>query len=124
MPSLLSGCRVLVIEDEYFLADDMVRLLRELDAKIVGPFGEVGDALEFVKGGGQVDVALLDINLRGEMIYPVAEELRRRDIPFIFTSGYERKPLPAEYDDVPMLEKPVDDGAVQLALCQLLQSHR
>jgi CheY-like chemotaxis protein len=118
---LLEGRRVLVIEDEYYLADDIARLLRKIGAEVIGPVGEVDDALQLVRDGDAVDIALLDINLRGEMIFPVADELRRRQIPFIFTSGYERSPLPPDYDDVPLLEKPLDDRAVQMALRRLVQ---
>jgi CheY-like chemotaxis protein len=121
---LLEGRRVLVIEDEYFLADDMARLLQQLGAEVIGPVGEVDDALQLVKNGDAVDIALLDVNLRGEMVFPVAEELRRREIPFIFTSGYERNPLPADYGDVPLLEKPLDDQTVQAALRRLVQDRR
>jgi CheY-like chemotaxis protein len=122
--SLLKGRHVLVIEDEYFLAHDMAQLLRGWGAEVIGPLGEVDDALQLVKDGGAVDLALLDINLRGEMIYPVADELRRRAIPFIFISGYERRPLPAGYEDVPLLQMPVDDEAVRQALYQLIPLRR
>jgi CheY-like chemotaxis protein len=118
-PSALCGRRVLVVEDEYFQADDMARLLRGLGAEVIGPVGEVQDALELLEAGKQVDMAVLDINLKGEMIYPAADKLRSRAIPFIFTSGYDRGPIPDEYRDVPLLEKPIDDRAIGRALSAL-----
>jgi CheY-like chemotaxis protein len=118
-PSVLKGRRILVIEDEYFLAEDMTQLLRGWGAQVIGPLGEVDDALQLVRDGGEVDLAVLDINLRGQMIYPVADELRRRTIPFIFTSGYDRGPVPSEYEKVPLLEKPIDYRAMRVALQHL-----
>ena len=121
-PSMLSGRRVLVVEDEYFQADDMARLLRQLGAEVIGPIGEVEDALELLETGKPVDMAVLDINLKGEMIYPAADKLRARAIPFIFMSGYDRGPIPAHYRDVPLLEKPIDDRAIYRTLRQLSQA--
>jgi CheY-like chemotaxis protein len=115
----LAGRRVLVAEDEYFQADDMAQLLRGLGAEVLGPVGEVQDALELLETGKPVDLAVLDINLKGEMIYPAADKLRSRAIPFIFTSGYDRGPIPDRYRDVPLLEKPVDDRQIDLTLRQL-----
>src|SRR5262245_1896498 len=119
LPLTLVGRRILVVEDEYFQADDMARLLRGLGAEVIGPVGEVQDALELLDGGKPVDMALLDINLKGEMVYPAADELRSRSIPFIFTSGYDRGPIPERYRDVPLLEKPIDDGAIRRTLHRL-----
>jgi CheY-like chemotaxis protein len=122
-PSILSGCRILVVEDEYFQADDMARLLRGLGAEVVGPVGEVQDALDLLDTGRKVDMAVLDINLKGEMIYPAADELRSRAIPFIFTSGYDRGPIPDQYRDILLLEKPIDDGAIGRALRELSRAN-
>jgi CheY-like chemotaxis protein len=121
LPPPLSGRRILVVEDEYFQADDMARLLRGLGAEVVGPIGEVQDALELLDTGKPVDMAVLDINLKGEMIYPAADVLRSRAIPFVFTSGYDRGPIPDQYRDVPLLEKPVDEDAVSRTLRQLFR---
>jgi CheY-like chemotaxis protein len=120
--STLAGRHVLVVEDEYFQADDMARLLRGLGAEVIGPVGEVEDALELLETGKQVDLAVLDINLKGEMIYPAADMLRSRAIPFIFTSGYDRTPIPDQYRDIPLLEKPIDDQQIHLMLRQLART--
>lgn len=112
----------MVIEDEYFLADDMVRLLRGYGAEVVGPVGEVRDAFEILHSSDPPDIAVLDINLKGELIFPVADELRSRDIPFIFVSGYDERPIPEEYRDVQLLEKPVDDATIRQALGNLARA--
>lgn len=117
--TMLSGRRVLLIEDEYFQADDMARLLRTLGAEVVGPVGEVEEALDLCQSDEQFDMAVLDINLKNDLIYPVAHELRARAIPFIFMSGYGRKTIPDEYRDIVLVEKPVDDFVMRRALNRL-----
>ena len=119
MASPLSGRRVLIVEDEYFQADDLARLLRSMGADVIGPFGEVQDALDLLEAGKPVDFAVLDINLRGDLIYPAADQLRARAIPFVFATGYDRQSIPDQYGDVPLLEKPVDDGALDRTLRRL-----
>lgn len=121
-PLILSGRRVLVVEDEYFQADDMAHLLRALGAEVVGPVSEMEDALELLDTGRPVALAVLDINLKGEMIYPAADKLRSRAIPFIFTSGYDRGPIPDQYRDILLLEKPIDDGTIGRALRELARA--
>lgn len=121
--AMLSGRRILVVEDEYFQADDMARLLRGLGAEVVGPVGEIQDALKLIDTGKQLDMAVLDINLKGEMIYPAADKLLSRAIPFIFTSGYDRGPIPELYRDIPLVEKPIDDGALGRVLRELSRAN-
>lgn len=118
---VLSGCRVLVIEDEYFLADDMAKMLRSLGAEVVGPVGGVEDALELFDSQ-PFNMAVLDINLKNKTIYPVADELRARAIPFIFVSGYDAVVIPEKYRDVALLRKPLDEAAVAKALNELVLS--
>jgi CheY-like chemotaxis protein len=117
----LSGCRVLVIEDEYFLADDMAKMLRSRGAEVVGPVGDIEDALELLHSQS-FHMAVLDINLKNKMIYPVADELRARAVPFIFVSGYDAVVIPEDYRDVVLLRKPLDEAAVATALNELALS--
>lgn len=72
----LPNCRVLIVEDEYFLAQDLAVALQSRGAKIAALVGELGEALEQLAGGG-FDVAVVDINLKGEFAYRIADELRR-----------------------------------------------
>jgi len=115
----LSGCRILIVEDEYFLADDMVRVLSSSGAEIVGPIGEADEALAALDGSTPIDCAILDINIRGEMVYPVASALRSRNIPFVFATGYDQAAIPAEFEDIPRWEKPFDPAALAGALPSL-----
>lgn len=118
--SPLKGCRILVVEDEYFLADDIGRALVSLGAEIVGPVGDVADASNLLNDGGAIDGAVLDVNIRNQMIFPIARELRSRGVPIVFTTGYERSTIEAEFRDVPLLEKPIDVPRMTRTLAGLI----
>lgn len=120
----LSGCRILLIEDEYFLADDLASELRAEGAEIVGPVDDVDEALRELDRNHLVHGAILDINLRNNMIYPVADALRRRKIPFVFTTGYAKLQIPDAYKDVPVWEKPLDIPGLIQSLRALLTALR
>ena len=108
----LSGRRVLVVEDEYFLADDISRALRSVGADVAGPVGEVEDALRILHDGSVIDGAVLDVNLRSEMVFPIAQELRARHVPFVFTTGYDPVSIAPQFQDVLLWEKPIDIAAM------------
>jgi len=116
----LKGCRILVVEDEYFLAEDIGRALRELDASIVGPVGDLADGMAVLSNDNAISGAVLDVNVRDEKIFPLARELRARNVPFVFTTGYDSNVLEAEFQRVPRWTKPVDVSAVALGLAQLI----
>jgi CheY-like chemotaxis protein len=122
-PGPLSGHRVLVIEDEYFLADDIVRALKALGARIVGPVGELQEATDVVDGNVAIDAAVVDINLRSKMVFPLARMLRARKIPFVFTTGYDRTSIEAEFRDIHLWEKPLDMAGLTRDLTSLIKSH-
>jgi DNA-binding response OmpR family regulator len=111
-PKPLSGRRILVIEDEYFLAEDIARELTLLGAQIIGPIGELAEAANIVGADIAIDGAVLDINLRSEMIFPVARTLRLRGVPFAFTTGYGMTAIEPEFQDVRLWEKPLDTAAM------------
>jgi CheY-like chemotaxis protein len=105
----LKGRRLLVVEDEYLVAADLAASLESLGAEVIGPAASVEEALSFVeKDGVRLDGAVLDINLRNERVYPVADVLTARGIPFVFTSGYDAIAIPSAYAKAPRCEKPVD----------------
>jgi CheY-like chemotaxis protein len=103
----LAGRRVLVVEDNFDLAEGMARILEAQGAEIVGPVGTVKRALEVIADDGQIDGAVLDINLRGETVYAIADVLRSKGVPTIFTTGYDKKSVKPGYTDIPCLLKPV-----------------
>lgn len=104
----LAGRRILLVEDEYIVAFDLADALTELGAAIVGPTGSVAGALGLIARDPSIDSAVLDINLNGERVYPVAEALAARGVPFVFTSGYDIHVIPARFAGEPRCEKPVD----------------
>lgn len=112
----LSGRRVLVVEDDYLIAQDIVRRFRAAGAEIVGPAPTVEQALTLVAGTERLDGAVLDINLREEMAYPVADALLARGVPLVFATGYDAGTIPARYADVPCCEKPTPPERVAKAL--------
>ena len=110
--------RVLVVEDEYLLADDLTKILDLDGAVVVGPVATEADALVLLEGV-TVDCAILDINLRGRMVYPLARTLRDRQVPFVFVSGYETPAPDAGFDDVELIQKPFTSGTVIQGLDRL-----
>jgi len=112
----VAGRRVLVAEDEYLLASKMVGALAKLGVETLGPVGTVRRALDLVEHGGHLDGAVLDVKLRDGVVSPVAEALRARGVPFVFTTGYNEHAIPDRYKDVARYEKPFDASQVARAL--------
>lgn len=113
----IEGCRVLIIEDEYFLADDLAKALRLLGCKVIGPVAELSYAMSIETGS--FDLALIDINLRGCLAYPIAEELKRLGKPFIFVTGYGADAIPHRFRDVRRFEKPCDFETISAEISML-----
>src|SRR5438270_3526064 len=94
----LRGQHVLIVEDEYFLAQDLAEFFQTLGVEVLGPVGTVTEALSLLDSA-ELQGAVLDVNLRGERVYPVADMLRRTHVPFVFASGYGGELEPAAYSD-------------------------
>jgi DNA-binding response OmpR family regulator len=103
----LSALRILIVEDEYYVADDLARALQESGASVVGPVATLAEA-ERAVAEGHFDCAVLDMNLRGEMAFPIADRLEAEGIPYICASGYNVASLPERFGNVPRIEKPYD----------------
>ncbi len=119
--ALLSGRRILVVEDEYFLADDISSMLRSLGADVAGPTGDINDALRILGDGSVIDGAVLDVNVHNDMVFPVAHELKARHVPFVFTTGYDKVTLGPEFEGVMHWEKPIDIAAMLRGLAGLME---
>lgn len=111
-PQGLVGARVLVVEDEFFIADDMRSALTEAGAEVVGPVATCGEALDLVGSDGAITFAVLDINLGGESSFHVADVLLARGVPFVFATGYEANAVPDRFAAVRRWEKPFDLSAI------------
>lgn len=116
----LSGRRILVVEDEYLVATALADDLSDAGAEVLGPAPSVAQALELIDGAAQLDIGVLDINLAGEPVYPVADALAARGVPFVLVTGYDGHAIPERYRDAPRLEKPVEARTVLAVLRRLL----
>jgi two-component SAPR family response regulator len=112
----LEGRKLLVVEDDYLIALELTHSLQDVGARIIGPVATIAEAAALIDDGFLIDGAILDINLDGQRVYPLAERLRARGVPFVFTTGYDDWVLPKEFADVPRLEKPVETAALARAL--------
>lgn len=122
-PDALSGHTVLLVEDDYFIADEMRRMLSERGAEILGPVATVERALALITAHSEIDVAVLDINLRDVMAFPVADALETRGVPFVFATGYEGTAIPARFAHVQRCEKPVGMDTLAQILSNEINIH-
>ena len=112
------GCRVLVAEDNRFIADELARLLETAGVIVLGPLATVDEALEFVEARAGIELVVLAIDLNGRGAFPVADTLAERRIPFVFVTGYADASVPARYANIARYEKPVDGEVVNQVLRQ------
>jgi DNA-binding response OmpR family regulator len=103
----LAGYRVLVIEDDYLVAQDLCAALRRRGAEVIGPAPSMSRGRELLRER-RPHCALLDINLNGELVFELAEELRAQQIHTIFTTGYDAAFLPPSLRGAACLQKPID----------------
>ncbi len=104
---MLAGRRVLLVEDEYFIAEDMACELAAGGAEVIGPVASVAAAIGLIEQTGRIDGAIVDVNLQGVMSWSVADALLQHGVPFVFATGYDRSSIPARYAQVVCCEKPV-----------------
>ncbi len=109
----LDGLSVLIVEDEYFVATDLARALEYAGATVAQVISNVQDAANAMQNPRRTDVVILDVNLRGEMIYDLADRLMESCMPFIFVTGYQCNSMPERFRGIPRLGKPCDDSVVQ-----------
>jgi CheY-like chemotaxis protein len=101
----LNGLRILVVEDEAAISLLLEDMLLDFGCEVIGPAARLAAALDAV-AREQVDLAILDVNVAGEPIYPVAEALAQRSIPFVFSTGYGSAGIRDSFRDRPVLQKP------------------
>jgi DNA-binding response OmpR family regulator len=120
-PEIAARRRVLVAEDEFLVYLALEEELRNNGFAVVGPFTNVADVHAAVLRES-IDLALLDINLAGEMIFPVADELLARNVPIIFLSGYVSAAVPERYRHILRLDKPYDPTTLVASLNRFAQA--
>jgi len=114
--------RVLIVEDEPLVAMELGDQLAELDWQVVGPATTIEEASRLLEEGPLPDVAVLDLNLRGRLVYPIADRLRAAGVPIVFCTGYEQVEL--KYRDCPVVRKPVKIDLLDAELSRLARSKR
>ena len=112
---------MLVVEDEALIAMLVEDMIHDSGGEMVGPAAKLSDAVDLARNA-QADVALLDLNLGGALAYPVADVLRQRGVPIVFTSGYGSAALIQRFQDCPILDKPFDQRSLEQAIGTALRS--
>lgn len=122
-PDVLKGARVLVVEDEFMVAALLGDTLNALGCEVVGPAAEVGEALALLEREA-IDAAVLDVNIGGEMVFPVADALAARELPFVFATAYGVAGVADRHKSRAVLDKPYHQRALEHALRSALQRRR
>jgi CheY-like chemotaxis protein len=117
----LQGRCIFIVEDDCVTAMDLAEQLMAAGAEIVGPAGTIANAFELLQRRPQVDIALLDVEVEGAFVFDVADELVKREVPIVFTTGYERGEIPARFHGARHCEKPVGIAAIARALSDELE---
>ena len=120
MTNALQGRRVLVIEDESLVAMLLETILDDMGCTVVGPESNIDDGLIAATTEASLDAALLDVNVAGREVFPVAEALKARGVPFVFSTGYGEAGLPEHWRGNPTIQKPFTEGAIRDALMKAM----
>jgi len=119
----LDGLKVLVVEDNFLVAEHLRSILAERGCQVVGPVPRRSDGLTLVCRGEALDGAVLDVQLGSETSFDIASELLGQSIPFLFLTGYgDRAMIPAQFRAAPLLAKPIDEGMLVSAMARLFRS--
>lgn len=98
------GRRVLIAEDDYFVATELANEFRGANAQVLGPCSSLAEAMRLAQTS---QMAVLDIDLKGQMVFPLADQMLRDGVPFVFYTGYERQLLPTRFSEVVCINKPM-----------------
>jgi DNA-binding response OmpR family regulator len=112
----LDGSHILVVEDDYLIAQEVSRSLTQAGAVVVGPVPSVAKALRLFEKQPRIDAAVLDVNLGSENSFPVAEALREMKVPFLFSTGYNSSDITPEWRHVTVTMKPLQLADVETLL--------
>ena len=117
--ALAAGLRILVVEDEVAIAMLLEDMLLDLGAEIVGPAGRLSEAMALAESEA-FDFAIVDVNVAGDPVYPVADILARRGIRLAFSTGYGADGIEPAWRDRPVLQKPFSQGDLERVLSAAL----
>ncbi|MBR0664751.1 response regulator [Roseomonas hellenica] len=119
----MDGLSVLIVEDDWLVADAIERQVDEIGGWVVGPVASVAEAM-LALSRAMPDLALLDINLGRETSYAIADALAARGTPFIFVTAYDRSILPDRFAKRPLLSKPLSSAELRKELVEIGLAHR
>jgi CheY-like chemotaxis protein len=117
--SELSGLRLLLVEDESHVAMLIEDMLADMGCDVVASIARVSEALRLLEAT-DIDAAVLDTNVAGEKVFPVAERLRERAIPFVFATGYGADGVLADLPTYPVIAKPFPQSQLEKALIKAI----
>ena len=125
MPNMIEGLSlsVFLVEDEVLIRMMVADMLEELGHRVVAEAGDLSRAMKLAQSA-VFDLAILDVNLHGEMSFPVAEAIKARQLPLIFSSGYEAKMAPNQYCGLLVLQKPYSLNKLKSAIDLAMRTHR
>lgn len=116
----LQDRRVLIIEDESLVAMLLETVLEDLGCTPVGPASSVDEGLRLIETETVLDAALLDVNVAGHQVFPAADALKARGVPFVFSTGYGEGGLPDNWRGHPTIQKPFTEATVRIALMKAM----
>ena len=120
MTDVLSGRRVLIVEDESLVAMLLETILEDMGCTPVGPASNIDEGEALARDEAALDAALLDVNVAGRQVFPVAAALKARGVPFVFSTGYGEGGLPDEWRGNPTIQKPFTEAAIRDALMKAM----
>ena len=113
-----AGCKILIVEDDFLQGADLAQMLKDEGATVIGPAVDLASAFEALNA--QPQLAVLDLRLGQELSLPIADELSRRGVPFIFSAALPEQ-IPFCYGDVPVCEKPATHAEMRTLLAVAMQ---
>ncbi len=119
---MLQNKQILLVEDDFLIARPLAEQLEDAGASVIGPAGTIEESIALIARIPTIDAALMDVNLAGEMSYPIAYDLVRRGVPFVFLTAYDPSLVAARFRDVPVFAKPVEFDRVLESLETLVRT--
>ncbi len=121
--AILAGRTVMIVEDETIVAMDLKFAIEDAGGVVIGPFAGLGESRAFLSGfEGQIDAAVLDVNLRGEMVFPLAADLENRGVPFLFhTANIDMPELRTSFAAYPVCNKPTKVESLTNSIATLIR---
>ena len=116
----LKDVKVFVVEDESLVAMQLEDMLFDMGCEVVGLAMRLNRAHEMLDAGVKVDVAILDVNISGEKVYPIAERFREAGVPIVFATGYGRSGVEEEWQECPILQKPYTTKQIETSIVSVI----